>query len=371
MTAEQIALQPPSPGMQLALTIHRFGEPDARPRVYIQAALHADEIPGMLTAHHLRERLGALEAEGRIAGEIVLVPSANPIGLSQRVLGTPIGRFDLSDGINFNRGYPDLVPAVLERVREQLTTDPVANARVIREALRAELASWSASTPADGLKKVLLGLAVEADLVLDLHCDAEAVMHLYTLTASAEAFEPLSALLGAEAVLLADELGDHPFDEACSRPWQEIGRHCPDHPIPQACHAATVELRGERDVSHATARADAEALLDYLILRGVIRGTAPRVPVSRCRPTPLESSEPITAPVAGIVAFQAQVGDRVTAGDVIAEIVDPATGETVPVRTRSDGMLYARVLTRFAAPGQRLAKVAGTTLRRTGNLLGA
>jgi predicted deacylase len=92
MQTEQIALASPAPGVALALTVHRFGTPGARPRVYIQASLHADELPGMIAAHHLRERLTRLEAEGRIAGEIVLVPSANPIGLSQTPISCPRSR---------------------------------------------------------------------------------------------------------------------------------------------------------------------------------------------------------------------------------------------------------------------------------------
>ena len=62
-----------------------------------------------------------MEAEGRITGEIVLVPSANPIGLAQSVLGDHVGRFNLADGINFNRGYPDLMPKVAERIEGKLT----------------------------------------------------------------------------------------------------------------------------------------------------------------------------------------------------------------------------------------------------------
>ena len=38
----------------------------------------------MLVAQHLRRRLLALEAEGRVLGEVVLVPAANPIGLRNR-----------------------------------------------------------------------------------------------------------------------------------------------------------------------------------------------------------------------------------------------------------------------------------------------
>jgi predicted deacylase len=132
-----------------------------------------------------------------------------------------------------------------------------------------------------------------------------------------------------------------------------------------------VELRGEADVDHDLAQADAQAILDYLALRGAIAGITPKVPEARCRPTPLESSEPIVSPVSGMIAFRAKVGDRIEAGDCIADVIDPLTGEVTPVRSGSTGVLYARVLSRFIGAGQRLGKVAGTTARRTGKLLGA
>jgi uncharacterized protein len=371
MRTEQIALSPLAPGASLSLTVHRFGEAGARPLIYIQASLHADEIPGMIAAHHLRERLTALEAEGRIKGEIVLVPSANPIGLAQKVLGQPVGRFDLSDGVNFNRGYPYLVPKAAERLDGKLTADPDANVRLVREALRAELADWQAANAADALKKTLLGLAIEADLVLDMHCDSEAVVHLYTHTRSSDDLAPLSALIGAQAFLLADESGDEPFDEACSRPWAELADRFPDHPVPFGCHSTTLEFRGEGDVSHETARQDAAALVDYMILRGAITGEKPQVPEALCAPTPLAASEPVPAPTYGIVVFQAKVGDRLKKGDVVADIVDPLTGVVTPVPSPTDGVMFARVSLRFATEGMRLAKVAGLEARRTGKLLSA
>lgn len=371
MRTEQIALSPLAPGANLALTVHRFGEAGARPQVYIQAALHADEIPGMIAAHHLRERFKALEAEGRIKGEIILVPSANPIGLAQKVLGEPVGRFDLSNGVNFNRGYAYVVPKVAERIKGKLTKDGEANIRLIREALRTELAAWSTHNGADVLKKALLGLAMEADVVLDMHCDSEAVVHLYTHTRSADEFAPLSALLGAHAFLLAEESGDDPFDEACSRPWSELADRFPDYPIPFSCHSTTLEFRGEGDVTHELAKADAAAVIGYLTLRGVIAGDAPAIPQALCRPTPLAASEPVPSPATGMVVFRAEPGAQVKTGDVIAEIIDPLTGDVTLARSETDGVMFARVLLRFATKGMRLAKVAGTDARRTGNLLGA
>ena len=371
MKTEQIALAPLSPGADLSLTVQRFGRQGARPRVYVQASLHADEITGMIAAHHLRERLTALEAEGRIRGEIVLVPSANPIGLAQRVMGSHVGRFHLADGVNFNRGYPHLVPKVAERIEGKLTQDGEANVRLIREALRAELDAWKPSNAAEVMKKTLLGLAQEADVVLDLHCDSEAVVHLYTHTRSAEEFAPLSALLGAHAYLVADVSGDEPFDEACSRPWAELAERFPDHPIPFACHATTLEFRGERDVDHETAKADAYAMIAYMTLRGVIEGEAPALPEPLCRATPLAASEPVQAPAYGMLVFRTDVGTRVKAGEVIAEVIDPLTGAVTSAEAPTDGVLFARIDLRFVTQGMRIAKVAGATAKRTGKLLGA
>lgn len=371
MKTEQIALSPLAPGANLSLTVQRFGMEGARPRIYIQAALHADEIPGMIAAHHLRERLIALEDAGRIKGEIVLVPSANPIGLAQRVMGGHIGRFHLADGVNFNRGYPHLVPKVAERIDGKLTHDGAANVSLIREALRVELEVWQPSNPAEFMKKALLGLAQEADIVLDMHCDSEAVVHLYTHTRSAEEFAPLSALIGSHAYLLADESGDEPFDEACSRPWAELADRFPDHPIPFGCHSTTLEFRGERDVTHETAKADAAAMIDYMILRGAIAGEAPKVPKALCQATPLAASEPVQAPAYGILVFRVEIGTQVKAGEVIADVIDPLTGAVTSAVAPSDGVMFARVAVRFVTKGIRIAKVAGTTAKRTGKLLGA
>lgn len=371
MKTEQIALSPLAPGANLSLTLHRFGREGARPRVYVQAALHADEIPGMIVAHHLREQLRALEAEGRIEGEIVLVPSANPIGLAQKVLAVPVGRFDLATGTNFNRGYPNVIEAVAARIGATLTGEADTNVRLIREALLAELSAIKPENATDALKKTLLELAIDADYVLDMHCDAEAAVHLYTHTLSSDELAPLAAFLGARAVLVADVSGDDPFDEACSRPWAELAAKFPDRPIPMACHATTLEFRGEMDVADELAGPDAAALVAFLTLRGVIAGKPPVAPPALCDATPLAGSEPVVAPASGMVIFRRNVGEVVKKGDVVADIVDPLTGDTQQALAATDGVMFARILLRFATAGKRIAKVAGRTSTRTGKLLGA
>lgn len=376
MLLETIDLLPAGPGTSHRLQVLHFGPTGGagaadtpRPSATIQAALHADEVPALLVAHALRRRLAALEADGALAGPVRLLPYANPLGLSQQLLGQHQGRFDLADGRNYNRHHADLTEAAAARLVGTLGDDAAANVRQVRAALAAAAAELPAANPAEDLKRRLLQQALASDVVLDLHCDGAAVMHLYALTPHEALAHELGALLGAQAVLLADESGDSPFDEACSRPWLLLQQRFPQHPIPLACFATTVELRGAGDTAHALAERDADAIVEFLRRRGIVTGPAAPLPAPRCEPTPLAGSEPIVAPRAGVVVFRHEPGARLAAGSVVADLVDPASGEVEPLVCQTAGLLYARSASHWAAPGQRLAKIAGREARRSGKLL--
>ena len=365
------SLPSPSVGTQRQLRSLHYGTGSGR-HVYIQASLHADELPGMLVAHHLRQALDALESAGQITGRITLVPVANPIGLSQGVLHKPMGRFDSLSGENFNRNYLQWFDAVKARIEGQLGLDGVANVALIRAALKAEIEALEPATELAGLRKTLMLLAHDADVVLDLHCDFEAVMHLYAETPSWPVIEPLARLLGAQAVLLNQQTGGHSFDEALGGPWWQLAEHFGGQfPIPPACADTTVELRGQADVSHELARSDAAAIMAYLTHLGVIAGQAPVLPPLANPATPLAGSENLTAPCAGVIAYAKRPGDRVEKGDLICEIIDPMSGEATPVRASVSGVMYARSHLRYATRGMDLADVAGATPFRSGWLLSA
>jgi uncharacterized protein len=369
MRIERHSLPGATPGLVYEVTFLHFGEEGARPKIYIQAGLHADEAPGHLAAHHLRQRLEMLEAQGLVRGHIVLVPAANPIGLAQQVLGILQGRFALADGVNFNRDFPELGSPAADALADRLTGDAERNASLIRETFLETCRAWPARRPAEHLKKLLLTKAIDADVVLDLHCDGEAQVHLYTLTDQAEAFRPLAAYLGAHAMLTADVSGQNPFDEAVSRPWQELRRRFPDRPIPEGAIATTVELRGEGDVSHALARRDADAIVNFLATRRSLALAPPPIPDECCVATPLTGSEALEAPVSGVIVYAIETGARVGSGALIAEIVDPVSGQSTPVKATTSGVFYARTSARFAVAGRRLGKIAGATPFRSGNLL--
>ena len=370
MHTQRHALPSSSIGTQRELISDHFGAPGRGPKAYLQAALHADEIPGMLVTHHLRQRLIELEQRGQIRGEIILVSVANPIGLAQSEHGVLHGRFERDSGINFNRGYFNPVPALKSGLVGKLGANATHNIALIRQIAREVVSAWQTKTETEALKKILLGMAIDADIMLDLHCDSEAVLHLYTGTPLAEAAAPLAALLGARAVLVATESGEQPFDEACGRIWWELAAHFDDVPIPPACLSVTVEFRGQLDVSHALAQADAVALLAFLAHAGVTDGAPVPLPAPQCAPTPLAGVEPLVAPHAGVLVFAAVPGQIMQPGDLVAEVIDPIQGITTPLHASVGGMLFARTLQRFVQRGGGVAKIAGAVAFRTGNLLG-
>src|SRR5436309_14426293 len=132
----RIPLLSPAPGTERHVIVRRYGEPGARPKAYLQASIHADELPGMLAAHHLARLLDEAAGENRILGEIVLVPVANPIGLAQRINGNLIGRYELDGGGNFNPNWPNHIEVLAERVAPQLGANPVENVQSVRKTLQ-------------------------------------------------------------------------------------------------------------------------------------------------------------------------------------------------------------------------------------------
>jgi predicted deacylase len=372
MQVDLLPLRHTASGTTRTLRVLRFGRVGSRPKAYIQAALHADELPGVLVAHELAAMLSTAEATGELLGEVVLVPAANPIGLSQEFLGVHHGRFAHADGQNFNRGFADL-SAGLESAFVQRSSQHVEPADDLSEALRHFLrdaaGQHTGATESSALKAQLLALAVDANVVLDLHCDGEAVMHLYTLPSLVDRVAPLARLLGAHLCLTASESGENPFDEACSRPWQVAQATFPASTLATPCLAATVELRGELDVSASLARRDASAIFEFLRIEGLLAGVSAALPDHPCQVLPLAGTEPLVAPAPGVLLFTHALGAAVAAGDEIAILLDPVTGQKTSVTATTTGLLFARSAARWASAGKRIGKIAGHQVIRSGKLL--
>ena len=360
---ETIALPAMSPGTQRTLKVHRYGAIGARPKIHIQAALHADELSGMLASHHLLGLLNDADARGEIKGEIVLVPVANPIGLSQIVLTVHAGARYVRNGGDFNRGWPDLFDGLPAALEGKLGLDAAANVAAIRAALRARIEQLDQRDEVSALQRALLMLSHDADIVLDLHCDDEALPHVFMMPQHWPAGADLAAETGSAACMLCDDSGKHCFDETNSLPFTKLAKLLGDRfPIPAACFAATVEFRGQSDVFDELAERDARGLYRFLQRRGMVTGD-PGPPPEGCAATPLDAADYIYVPVAGLIAYKVALGDRVRKGDVVAEIVDPLADDPVhartPIHAMTDGLVISRCLKKLAAPGDSIGIIVG------------
>ena len=359
---ERIALKSPAPGTERHLVVHRYGVAGRGRKAYLQASLHADEWPGLLALQHLLRLLDQADAAGRIKGEIVVVPYANPIGMAQRVGSEVSGRYAFDGSGNFNRGWPDFAPRIAPKLKGRLTGNAPADIVLVRQALREAAAAMPRRTEVDLLRATLAGLAVDADIVFDVHCDCEALVHLYAADIHKDEAEALAGDLGAAVTMLSDSAGPS-FDESMMSAWWRLKTHLPDAAhLPAQCFACTIELRGRDDIDDELAKADAQGMFDFLQRRDIIAGgpLPLKDPGHVCE---LTAVDPIEVEEAGLVVFAKQLGEMAEKGETIAWLVDPAAEDPAasrkPIFARQSGLVLSRIDAKLVRPGERIMKIAG------------
>ncbi|WP_374439946.1 succinylglutamate desuccinylase/aspartoacylase domain-containing protein [Pseudomonas panipatensis] len=311
-------------GASLRIPAWRIDAGRPGPRVHLQAGVHADEIAGMLVLHELLPRLRRAAERGLLSGSVTLVPQANPFGLGQFRQGRILGRHHEASARNFNRGFPAAVSA--RGVPDSLT-------------------HW---------QRQLVALAASADIVLDLHTDDEALPYLYLHQGFWPAGRDLAAALGAELAIIWEGDGDGAFEEAVIAPWQAEQRFA-------GRLAATVELRGQGDVSDALARQDADGLYAFLCARGVI-AEAPPIAEWQGLAVPMGCMETLFAPVSGVLVFERELGAWLQAGERFARIIArPGEADSeVILRAPQAGLMLSRYRDRLIPQGAIAAKFTGS-----------
>ncbi|MBZ9853466.1 succinylglutamate desuccinylase/aspartoacylase family protein [Mesorhizobium sp. CA13] len=326
-----------SEGVSYEFPLFRFaGTDESAPSAYLQAALHAGELPGVVAIDALMPMLARAEAEGRIKGDITIVPWANPIGRAQYHFGEHQGRFHLGTRTNFNRGFP-------------LLAAPDA----------ALLPDTAHGTPDQRLKTRLVQLSLGHDIVLDLHCDDEGLAYLYIHTSLWPAMADCAAAMGVEAVVLWSEDTDGTFEGASIMPYQNVPADVAklDRRV-----VTTVEYRGILDVDGAFAASDAAGLYRLLATRGVVADPAlPSPGAFTGVVAPLENIDMMPAPRAGAVLYDVEPGDRVAKDTRLAVIVH-APGEAdgrTEVFAPQAGIVLTRRSRRIIRAGEDLLKLVG------------
>lgn len=366
--AETIVLPGATPGTSRQLRVFSFGEPGARPKAYIQAGLHADEPPGMMILRELCKLLAAAEAAGQIAGEIVLVPMANPLGVDQALNGAVMGRFDLRTGINFNRAWPDFAGGLADAVRKRIGKNADENVDLVRRELKRRVTALRADSPAMAQRIALARRAFDADLVVDLHSDDESLTYMMAAPEQWDEAKRFAADVGVHSLQPGGGgTGAICFDECFMLPWTALNKEFGDR-VPVACQAYTFEMGGVLDVEPKQAARYAQGFLRYLRRIGCVAGGAPRSRGNALEE--FEAFEMLDSPAGGIVLYPQALGDWVSPGDVIAEIVDPAApnldAPPVQIKAGMKGCVVSRRLSRQVAYGDFVIMLGGHEQPRSG-----
>ena len=317
MKPELLPIRRLASGETLHLPVFHFeGRQKGAPSAYLQASLHGSELQGNWVIAELLERLPALQKTGELLGDITLVPMANPHAQNQKLGDYTIGRYDPTDGDNWNRAFQDLSPLA----REVTTAWPEA-----RLELRRKLVAKLSEAPAQPegysrrLARELQRLAAGHDLTLDLHCAALCETYAYV---PEYCFASAPLLPCRHAVRIPEVFGGA-MDEAFVMPWWALGRRIEKETgrFPELPEGFTLEL-GHQDWSDpALAARQAEGILHYLSVKGTVGGAfeAPAFP-SRFA-CDLKDFHTDYSPAAGLVRLSARLGEPQKAGEPYCEFL--------------------------------------------------
>ena len=376
MKKSSVQLPSMTPGTHRTISVLSFGKSGARPKVYMQAAIHANEMPGTMALHHLMPLLAAAEKKGLVKGEIILVPTVNPIGQSQLIGNSHAGRYNNLSNENFNRNWIDLSEGVAEKVWKKIGSDAQANVKMIRKAALQTLNEMKPANELQTLRVEMQKLSTDADYVLDLHCDIYAALHLFTAQndwlkgptgplGNQGAVQALAADLGVQATMYNDPYPSTlTFSGVNSALWARLQDKFPHAAIPQACMSVTLEMRSQHDVSDAQGKSDAHNLFQWLVRQGVVAGKVAPLKKMKTGPAPISGMDVGYSTTTGFLVFHVKPGAKVKKGQAICDVIDPANPNGQQARTTfksaTDGVLFSRRLDGYLSwPGQVMYRISG------------
>jgi predicted deacylase len=310
----------------LNLAVYRFqGKPGA-PSAYLQASLHGSEVQGNWVIAELLERLPKTE----ILGNITLVPCANPHAQNTKHGEYTMGRYDPTDGDNWNRTFVDL-SALAETVEPVW---PQAKEQFRAKLLKALEAPEKPEAYARHLARTLQRLAAAHDFVLDLHCASISDTYAYVPSYAMKSFPLLPC---RHALRMANDFGGA-MDEAFFVPWWKLGERIEKATgkFPELPEAFTLEL-GVQDTSQlALAKRQAEGILHFLAAKGVVRGNFEALSFPSRFSCDQKNYETFYASSSGFLSLEVKIGEPLEAGQPFYQYLrfQPFERETIHAKTR-------------------------------------
>lgn len=275
MNIQTYPIQTTVSGDELTITSFTHTAKKEGLRVYLQANLHGPEIFGSALLIKILDHLRAHPIE---QGQLTIVPTANPIGVSTQTYGMIHGRWNSQTGTDWNRQFAHAHPDSLE----------------------------------GSLSHTLLSIAQSHDVVLDIHTSGRSsIPHLYTATASSSFFSSL----GADVHMLyqsSDYYGA--FDETVWLQAKAQQKHV---------FAATWEAASHQTIDEELLTKRFINLLHWLIDVGLYSGPTQK---NIHKDVPLSAVEWIYTTKSGYLSWLIPVGSIVKSDQPFANVYQPKTG---------------------------------------------
>ncbi len=360
MKHNKLPLISPIPGIQRFIDSFHFGYPNLGKKIYIQSSLYADEFSGILVVWKLKQALQQLEQQGLLDGEIILVPVANPIRQNQNLLNICSG----CNGIEFSNhahcGCYEILDDAVKLMGEKLGDKVLLNKQKVKQELYSALETITPNTEYQSQQKALQMLYCNADIILDLRCNLEAITHTYCTNYSWQAIEPLARLLKSQINIITDDTGGHSvnFFAGGDVIWTRLKERFGDRLGDYSCYSATLEISAQAEICRTGAGDEVNAILMYLSYLGVVSDSY-ELPRRKADAIKQELVESLISPIAGIIIFHQQPGVIVSENQLIAEVINPLTDDVDEIRATQAGILFSITRHKMAVAGMLVARIAG------------
>jgi predicted deacylase len=322
LTKYHIAVAQNASGRSLNVPIYKISDNLPGPSVYIQSSIHGAEVQGNVVIYHLLQALQTTQ----IKGEIILVPNCNPVGTNIKAGEYTMGRFDPVNGTNWNRGYfydEQQVREFAKSVKAGTSAENIKNEfrGLLRSSIEKKLAQPWGLGLAQQLNLTLQKLAVNADIVLDLHNGPVSTRHVYIPEYAKQAAYQFSI---PHCIFIPNVFAGA-LDEACFCTWwllQDCLKERFGSDVDFGVEAFTLEMGSQEVIDFAEGEKDAQSILGYLSSKGVLDkdlfqpATMKRVGVS------LADYKTLFTDFGGMVEYCVKPGQIVKQGDVMARVLN-------------------------------------------------
>jgi len=358
-TKENMPIYSCPSGDVLYLNLYKF-EGNNGPKIYIQANIHGPEIAGCLVVWEL---IKFFKKQKNINGSIILVPTANPIGLNTQIFSHQIGYFDLNSGKNWNRNYPILInkdSSFLKQFVKKMKHCQEKNItkeyqKLLKKILNKKEAGWNIEFP-NQLANKLLSLSLGADIVFDLHTSwgkAPEYVYCYEKDLKKAIFLQVPFIF-----LLKEDQFEGVFDEALMVPWFNLQKAFGEgiKKLNVKKQVYTFELGQDCSLDEIAIKKNVNKLINFLAAAGVINKKISK----KFSIHPFVSWQPnfikYCAPEGGLLVWLKKPGEKVKKGEVFGKLISFKEGKTTSLVSPWDGFLLIQHNSQAVNKGQTIGK---------------